>query len=186
MNFDIYILNYMADHILLITNKEEYKFLRKKAKPFDFSAHSPKEIQELIAVMREAMHKAKGIGLSANQIGVDAQVFVAEVTGPNGGTKSYAVFNPQIEKMGKETETSEEGCLSIPNTYGEVPRARELTLRGFDRRGKPVKIKAWGLLARVFQHETDHLNGFLFIDRATETYEIPLSDRLRKKTEKTE
>ncbi|MBM3257246.1 MAG: peptide deformylase [Candidatus Liptonbacteria bacterium] len=171
----------IADHIFLITDKEEYKFLRRKTKPFDFSAHTPKEIQELLAKMKKAMHAAKGIGLSANQIGVDAQVFIAEVQGAQGETKFYAVFNPKIEKVSKEMEISEEGCLSIPKTFGEVPRAREITIKGQDKKGKPIKIKAWALLARVFQHEMDHLNGMLFIDRATSTYEIPASERLARK-----
>jgi peptide deformylase len=167
----------------LITNKQEYKFLRRPPKPFDFSAHTAKEIQALIATMRNAMREAKGIGLSANQIGIDAQVFVVEVPGTRGEQKFYAVFNPSVEKMGEVREESEEGCLSIPKKFGAVPRATFIVVRGFDKRGKPIKIKAWGLLARVFQHEIDHLNGKLFIDRATKMYEIPTSERLKSKYE---
>ncbi len=172
-------------HIYFINNREEAKLLRKKTKSFDFAAHSVKEIQELIAAMREIMHEAKGVGLSANQIGIDAQIFVAEVVGTNGNSKFYAVFNPTIERMSKENETNEEGCLSIPKLYGDVPRAREVLLRGFDKRGKPMKIKAWGLLARIFQHETDHLNGKLFVDRAIKTYEVSEYNRNSRKSANT-
>src|SRR3989338_3269509 len=160
------------NHILQITNTQESKFLRRKPKHFDFSAHTPKEIQGMIAKMWQAMRDAKGIGLSANQIGIDAQVFVAEVLGAQGELKFYSIFNPVIEKAGKEMETSEEGCLSVTGTYGEVPRSTQLTVRGCDKKGKPIKIKAWGLLARVFQHEIDHLEGKLFIDNAKNVHKI--------------
>ncbi|MBI2623864.1 MAG: peptide deformylase [Candidatus Liptonbacteria bacterium] len=171
------IWNFEIEQMYLITNKQEYKFLRRAPRPFDFSSRTAKETRELLARMKKAMHEAKGIGLSANQIGIDAQVFIAEVPSTDGGQKFYAVFNPSIEKMGEAAETSEEGCLSIPGKFGEVPRAASLILRGFDTRGKPLKIKAWGLLARVFQHETDHLNGKLFVDRATKIYEVSKSNR---------
>ncbi len=169
------------EHILQITNKQEFVFLRRKTKRFDFAAHTPKEINELLQQMKHAMREARGVGLSANQIGVDAQVFIAEVPGTNRELKFYAVFNPIIDKVGEEIESSEEGCLSVPKKYGDVPRATHLVIRGFNKSGKPLKLKAWGLLARVFQHEIDHLNGKLFIDRATKTYEAPVSERLQKR-----
>jgi peptide deformylase len=97
-------------------------------------------------------------------------VFVAAVPDPDGGTKFYAVFNPKLEKISDEQVTFEEGCLSVPETWGEVERPERVTLAGFNKFGKPVKIKAWGLLARVFQHEVDHLNGKLFIDRTKKVY----------------
>ena len=171
----------MPDHILQITSKQEGKFLRRKTKPFDFSKRTLPETQGMLAKMKQAMREAKGVGLSANQIGIDAQVFVAEVPGAQGEMKFYSIFNPVIEKASKELESGEEGCLSVTGTYGEVPRSTQLTVRGFDKKGKPIKIKAWGLLARVFQHEIDHLNGILFINRAEKTYEIPTSERLAKK-----
>src|SRR3989344_5558254 len=112
------------------------------------------------------MRTAHGIGLSANQIGLNMRVFVAEVPDAQGGMKSYAIFNPKLEKFSGEKIPFEEGCLSVPLTYGTVERAERVTLTGFDKNGGPVKIKAWGLLARVFQHEVDHLEGKLFIDKA--------------------
>ena len=154
-----------APEIVTIANKKDEKFLRKKTAPFDFKKFTPKEVRELIARMKRIMHEANGIGLSANQIGLDFKVFVAEVPDAQGGLKFYAIFNPEIEKVSEEQVTFEEGCLSIPGSFGEVKRSERVAIKGYDKNGKVVKIKAWGLLARVFQHEIDHLNGHLFIDR---------------------
>ena len=160
----------MENEIWVVKNKKEEKFLRKKTVDFDFKKFSKKEVGELVARMRRIMRTANGIGLSANQIGLDFKVFVAEVPDAKGGTKFYAVFNPKIEKAGEEVVGYEEGCLSVPGTWGNVERPRAIVISGFDKNGKPAKIKAWGLLARVFQHEMDHLNGKLFIDRTKNVY----------------
>lgn len=146
--------------ILTTRNKTEEKFLRKKTKPFDFKSYPKKEIGSLIRQMRQIMKKADGIGLAANQVGLDFKMFVAEVDG-----KFYAIFNPEIAKTSKESDMLEEGCLSVPGDFDEVIRPAKVTLTGQDKNGKKIKIKAWGLLARVFQHEVDHLNGGLFIDK---------------------
>ena len=156
--------------ILTIKEKKNEKFLRKKTAEFDFKKFTKREIATLVKDMRQAMRAANGIGLSANQIGLDLNMFVAEIPDPKGGTKFYAVFNPKIEKMSDETAEFEEGCLSIPGSWGEVTRAERVVLGGRDKNDKAVKIKAWGLLARVFQHETDHLKGTLFIDRAKRVF----------------
>jgi peptide deformylase len=160
--------------IWTINNKEQEKFLRRKASEFDFSKHDKKEIREIIKNMRMEMSKAIGIGLSANQIGMDMRLFIAKADG-----KQYSIFNPVITKFSKETTVMEEGCLSVPETYGEVERPEKITLEGFDASGKKIKIKAWGLLARIFQHETDHLNGVLFIDKARHLhkYELDKQDK---------
>ncbi|MGC9968938.1 MAG: peptide deformylase [Minisyncoccia bacterium] len=160
----------MASEILLAQNKKEEKLLRKKAADFDFKKFTKKEVNDLVARMRRIMKAANGVGLSANQIGLDLRVFVAEVPDTRGGTKFYAVFNPKIEKTGEEKISYEEGCLSVPETWGDVERAERIVISGFDKNGKPAKVKAWGLLARVFQHEMDHLNGKLFIDRTKKVY----------------
>ena len=147
--------------IYTINNKEQEKFLRRKTAQFDFSRHDKKEIREILKTMRAEMAKALGIGLSANQIGLDMQVFVGKIE-----NKQYAVFNPKITKFSEEKTLMEEGCLSVPETYGQTERPEKVTLEGFDASGKKIKIKAWGLLAKMFQHETDHLNGILYIDKA--------------------
>jgi peptide deformylase len=166
--------------ILTINNKQEEKFLRKRAADFDFTHLSAgsnlkftkKEIQELIKNMRTIMKTANGIGLSANQIGLDMQLFVAELPSQSSNKKTsapkfYAVFNPKLSKPSEKKSTTEEGCLSVPGIWGNVERPEKITLSGFNKDGKEIKIKAIGLLARIFQHETDHLNGTLFIDKAT-------------------
>jgi peptide deformylase len=163
----------MLNEILTNDIKKEDKFLRRKTVGFDFEKFTRKDITELIARMRRIMHRANGIGLSANQIGLDFKMFIAEIPDPSGGTKFYAVFNPKIEKLSEETIVFEEGCLSIPGQWGDVLRAQAVTVTGQDKNGKPAKIKAWGLLARIFQHEIDHLNGKLFIDRAKHVHAIP-------------
>jgi|SRR3989338_10833135 len=151
--------------IWTIDNKKETKLLRKEAADFDFQRHPKRDIQSLVKKMREAMKKANGIGLSANQIGLDLKVFVAQADG-----KFYAVFNPKILKFSEEVAAMEEGCLSVPKTFGTVIRPSKITLSGRDKNGKSIKIKAWGLLARIIQHEVDHLNGKLFIDKAEKLY----------------
>jgi peptide deformylase len=151
--------------IWVIDNKNEAKLLRKKVADFDFKKYSKKDIQKLISQMREAMKKANGIGLSANQIGLDLNVFIAHAEG-----KFYAIFNPRLVKYSEEKNTMEEGCLSVPDVFGTVTRPAKISLEGQDKNGKKIKIKAWGMLARIFQHEFDHLNGGLFIDKATELH----------------
>ncbi len=155
----------MAGEIVAVGNKNNEKILRKKAVGFDFKKFTRKEVNELVAKMRRVMKTANGIGLSANQIGLPYRMFVAEVPDMQGGMKFYAVFNPKIEKASEETVPYEEGCLSVPGVWGDVTRPARIVVSGFDKNGKPTKVKAWGLLARVFQHEVDHLNGRLFTDR---------------------
>ena len=105
-------------------------------------------------------------------------MFVAEVPDSEGHLKSYAIFNPILEFSKKEKAVMEEGCLSVPGKYGYVERFTDVKLTGLDKRGRNLKIKAWGFLAHVFQHEVDHLNGKLFIDRAKDIFDAnkPLRD----------
>ncbi len=151
--------------ILSVEKDSDKKVLRQKTAPFNFAKFTKKEIGELIKSMRRIMKEARGVGLAANQIGLNISVFVAQV-----GNKFYSIFNPELIQISKESVAEEEGCLSVPDSYGPTPRALKVTLKGQDKTGKSVKIKAWGLLARVFQHETDHLHGKLFIDRAEQIY----------------
>lgn len=118
------------------------------------------EIKELIPRMYEIMAEAHGLGLAGPQVGVGKRIFVYDV-----GEGKHALINPKIVS-GSGEEWAIEGCLSIPGLQGEVPRAEHVTVSGIDEEGKKVKIKADGLLARVFQHEMDHLDGTMFIDRA--------------------
>ena len=158
--------------IVTINNKKDEKFLRQKTVPFNFYTYTKNEIEELVKNMRKTMIEANGIGLAANQIGLDFRVFVARVPETNGKMKFYAIFNPKLKRASGETKKLSEGCLSVPEIYGEVERSLKVVLTGYNKHGKPLKIKAWGLLAHIFQHETDHLNGTLFIDKAKKLYDL--------------
>jgi len=172
--------------IFTINDKKEAKFLRQKTADFDFSKYSKKETAELIKQMREIMETADGVGLSANQVGLDMRVFVVQIRATSRRSaesvasenrKFYAIFNPEVVKFSKEKIVMEEGCLSVPETFGLVERPEKITLVGQDKNGRKIKIKAWGLLARVLQHEVDHLNGILFINRTKEVYKLPTSEK---------
>jgi peptide deformylase len=120
------------------------------------------------------MREAPGVGLAAPQVGLSERLIVVEYDEndevEDSPKKLYVVVNPEIIKMSEETEKGIEGCLSIPALVGEVERSREVVVRGQNRRGQPVKIKAGGWLARIFQHEIDHLDGILYTDRATKVW----------------
>ncbi len=162
-----------------IHKPDQLKILRTKCKPFDFSKIEKKDLRALIKEMRVKMHEWHGIGLAATQVGRTDQLFVAQT--PNG--KFYALFNPRITKTEGKPILMEEGCLSVPGIYGEVPRYEKVAIEGLDQNGKTIKIKAWGLLAQVLQHETDHLHGILDIDKMKKTYTLPTASEPPKKTE---
>jgi peptide deformylase len=131
-------------------------------------------VQRLIDDMIETMRAAPGVGLAAPQVGVGQRVIVVEFAeDPKEDglpPKLYAVVNPEIIRHSAETVPGTEGCLSIPGFLGEVDRFQSVTVRGLDRHGRPFRLKARDWLARIFQHEIDHLEGVLFIDRATRVW----------------
>lgn len=116
------------------------------------------ELRRLADDMLETMHAAKGIGLAAPQVGRRERLFVADV-----GDNPLVFFNPEIA-LTEGTAKGEEGCLSIPEVYGDVERAARVVMRGLGRDGAPFDVDATELLARCLQHELDHLNGRLFVD----------------------
>lgn len=123
--------------------------------------------QKLIDDMIETMRDAPGVGLAAPQVGVGLRVIVVEILEDEEKTQGVTrlqLVNPEIIKSDGE-QIGEEGCLSIPGFVGIVKRKMELTVKGLDRKGKPVKVTAEGYLARVLQHEIDHIDGILFTDR---------------------
>lgn len=146
--------------------------LRKKARKINnFGA----DFQTLVDDMIETLRSAPGVGLAAPQINVSQRLIVVEYGDENdeeAPKKLFVVANPEIISTSEETIVGTEGCLSIPGFAGEVARWAEISLRGQNRRGKPLKIKAKGWLARIFQHEIDHLDGTLFIDRAEKVWKI--------------
>ncbi len=119
-----------------------------------------KKTKELVDAMVKIMREENGVGLAANQVGVLQRVFVYD-----DGNGLGVLINAKIISR-KGEQTGPEGCLSVPGLQGEVTRANEVVVKGLDENGKEVKIKAEGLLARIFQHEMDHLDGCLFIQRA--------------------
>ena len=132
--------------------------LRQETKPV---AAVTDDIRRLIDDMFETMHAAKGIGLAAPQVGRSERVAVVDV---EGGTQPLALINPEVVARSSATDKSEEGCLSIPDIFGDVERPSSVVVRALDRDGKMIEIDATGLLARCLQHEIDHLHGKLFLD----------------------
>ncbi len=128
------------------------------------------EITRLIDAMVAAMREAKGLGLAAPQVGVSKRVIVAEVEGT-----LHALVDPEIVRTEGET-TETEACLSVPGVYGDVPRAQRVRVTGKNRRGRGVTLDAEGALARVLQHEIDHLDGVLFLDRVVDRSTIRRTD----------
>jgi len=133
------------------------------------------ELQKLVDDMVETMREAPGVGLAAPQVDVPWRVIVVEFGDEENAEvppKLYTIVNPEISRFSKETETGTEGCLSIPGYLGSVERSMDIVVKGFSRYGQPVRIKAKGWLARIFQHEIDHLDGVLYIDRAQRVWEV--------------
>ena len=130
--------------------------LRQKAKRVPTVDGS---IQRLIDDMIETMRQTNGVGLAAPQVGVSLRVVVLQMP----GEEPITIVNPQMVKRSGEREVTE-GCLSVPGYYGEIKRSVSVTVKGWDRQGKAIRIKATGLLAQALEHELDHLNGILYID----------------------
>ena len=137
------------------------KILKEKTVPvIDIDS----SIQRLIDDMIETMYAVKGVGLAANQVGVSKRLCVIDISAADEKTPLIVIINPEIvEKKGSVED--EEGCLSIHEYRAKVKRAEEVLVKGLDRKGKPIEIAGGDLLARALQHEIDHLDGLLFIDR---------------------
>src|SRR3989338_10438175 len=119
------------------------------------------EIRELISAMRQKMIESQGVGLAANQVGQDLAIFVIDKKLAEENNVSDVYINPEITEYSKDTTEMEEGCLSLPDYWIPVSRAKKIKIKALDENGNKIKIKARGFLARVLQHETDHLNGVL-------------------------
>lgn len=142
--------------------------LRRKADKVD---KVDKAVARLLDDMVDTMYSANGVGLAAPQIGVSKRLFVADA-----GDGPIRLVNPRlVSHMGRATGT--EGCLSIPGIYGQVERWKYVVVKGLDENGDPVTYEATGLLAVVFQHEMDHLDGLLFTDLATDLVDVEAMER---------
>ena len=165
--------------------------LRKKGKEI---VKITDEIRAFAQDMIETMHEAHGVGLAAQQVGEAIQLTVIDVSdaenrpsrmwidGEEVDPKEHMpliLINPQLE-LSRETEIGPEGCLSFPEVTADISRAERVTVTALDLEGKPVSFEAEGLLSRAVQHETDHLNGILFIDRMSSASKVTLASKLKK------
>lgn len=143
------------------------KVLKEQAAPV---AKIDRRIKRLLDDMAQTMYDAEGVGLAAPQVGVSLRIIVVDA-----GDGLYELINPELHEC-EGSECSTEGCLSIPGIFGEVERGTSVKVEGFNRDGKKVCITATGLLARALQHEIDHLDGVLFIDRANTLHKVTKND----------
>jgi peptide deformylase len=165
--------------------------LRRKGKPI---GEITEEIRRLAEDMIETMHDAHGVGLAGQQVGEPIQLTVLDVSdAENRPSRMWidgqevdihehmplVLVNPELE-FSKETEVGPEGCLSFPEINADISRAARVKVKALDLEGKPVIFEAEGLLSRAVQHETDHLNGILFIDRMSSATKVSLGSKLKK------
>lgn len=138
------------------------KILHKKLEPV--SEITP-EIIALIEEMRKTMIEAKGVGLAANQVGRDLQIFVIDAKLAEKHKVPDAYINPEMNEFSRDKDEMEEGCLSLPGFWHQIKRSKKVHIKALDEHGTKIKLKARGFLARVLQHEYDHLQGTLIKDR---------------------
>jgi peptide deformylase len=142
--------------------------LRGKARPLEKAEIKSPIVQKLIDDMIDTMAEYHGVGLAAPQVHQAVRIFIAALDDDDerdGEPEPLAIINPEITLVGSDVVEDWEGCLSIPDVRGRVPRAREIKVRAFDRKGARIELSAHDFPARVIQHETDHLDGVLFLDR---------------------
>lgn len=164
--------------------------LREKTKEVSAGEMRTNKIQKIIGDMKKALESQEdGVAIAAPQIGKNLRIFVMSKrvfklidknSEPNKIYKDQVFINPKITKMSREKEESEEGCLSVRYLYGKVMRAKKATLEAYDEKGKKFISGGSGLVAQIFQHECDHLDGILFTDKAKELQEIP-PEEIKKK-----
>ena len=136
------------------------------------------KLRQTIKEMLQTMYSADGIGLAAPQVGINKQLIVIDIALENPDEPPLVFINPKVTKTGKDLCSADEGCLSIPGVYLEVTRPEVIEVSYKNEQGKPCKLKADGLLARAIQHEMDHLNGVLFVDRVENN--LALNEELKK------
>jgi peptide deformylase len=139
-----------------------------------------KELHEIVRGMFELMYAAKGVGLAANQVDLPYRLFIINLeSDPAAADKEFVFLNPVLTSRKGNTE-AEEGCLSLPGLYGDVKRPERVVLNAYDLSGREVTMELDGLFARAVQHEIDHLDGILFIDRLSPTGEMAVRDTLEE------
>lgn len=151
----------MKKKILNAANAKDAQILRQVSRKTDIKQLDP----QIISDMFDSMRETKGIGLSAIQIGIPQRIIIAEYKEVSPPVPRTVLINPEITWFSKKEVFDEEGCLSIPDIYGMVRRPEKIKFRGLNELGEKIEGKTGGLLARIIQHEIDHLNGILFVDR---------------------
>jgi len=155
--------------------------LRQRARPIDKSLLRNPLTQKLIDDMIETMHEYHGVGLAAPQVHEDLRLFVALLDDdPAPDTEAVAIINPEIVPQTTTSEDGWEGCLSIPDIRGKVPRLTDILVKALDRDGKAIELRLRHFPARVAQHETDHLDGVLFFDRMTSMQSLTYLDEFSR------
>ena len=158
------------------------KFLQQPTQPVE---NIDEDIQKLVADMVETMYEAPGVGLAAIQVGSDKQVLVYDEKPAENDRRYGVIINPKIVETEGQIISENEGCLSVPDFRSDVKRAARIVVEGVDRDGKPLRLEADGFMAIVLQHEIDHLNGTLFIDRISalkrELYKRRMKKMMREK-----
>lgn len=142
-------------------------------------------LKKIVDDMFETMYEVRGIGLAANQVGLDQRIIVLDGSAHYEGCEKIALVNPDIIEM-KGEEWMVEGCLSIPGLEGDVARATEIIVKAQDLDGKDVLIQATDMQARIFQHECDHINGKMYVDRVTPSARTLMESKLKKLQKQTE
>jgi peptide deformylase len=159
---------------ILKVSRMGHPVLRKKVPAISPGEITSAPIQRLIDDLAQTMLEYNGVGLAAPQVHEELRLFVAQVVRDHeheeegdGATRPaiLALINPEIRPASRLVDEDWEGCLSIPDLRGLVPRHRDISVKGYDRAGRPIELEASGFMARVIQHETDHLDGVLFLDR---------------------
>jgi len=140
-----------------------HPILRYQSKPI---RRVDAELKSVAAEMLNLMYEYEGVGLAANQVNLPLRIFVANPSGTRGDGEELVVLNPELQ-LPKGTEIDREGCLSLPGLFAEVRRAKQIYLSGYDLQGNSIERQLDGFLARIVQHEVDHLNGKFFFDRLT-------------------
>ena len=157
--------------------KYPHPFLCEKAYPVE---EITPDLKELVTEMAEIMYASEGVGLAAPQIGQCSRVVVVDLSGPEAREALQVFINPEIV-VADGVEVKDEGCLSVPFGYrADVKRAQTVTVRALDLEGKPFEVQADGLLSRCLQHEIDHLDGKLFIDRISRLKRSLFDNRVKK------
>jgi peptide deformylase len=161
----------MAIRPIVLIGDEVLRQKARRVRDFDAKLHT------LLDDMRETLNDAEGVGLAAPQVGVSQRVLIVQLPddeeeyGPEAGV-FYEIVNPEIVKSAREQVEGVEACLSIPGYFGTVDRSQSVVVRGQDRHGKEFRVKAYDWLARVFQHEIDHLDGILYIDLTDDVWKV--------------